>query len=249
MSGLRRTGHLYYDDNKDMEVPVNFLKILLPALGLIVWVVDVSADEFSCTDQPVIVVNADDAKAVQDICESAGKALQFLSLYELRPQRTIRINIVDRQIMSEGYDAFGSYDIRSEVITLMSYRSILNQVAVPEMYGEPFDEVHYTGATAHEVAHAVMLHNLLTKHISQAPQEYLAHATQMAVMPEERRNKIIDAMDVGPWEPGDAISDIYMAIEPGKFAVKSYLHLTALEDPEEFVQILLKANWFYVYVP
>ncbi|NIQ11651.1 MAG: hypothetical protein GWO23_19245, partial [Gammaproteobacteria bacterium] len=79
-----------------------------------------------------------------------------------------------------------------------------DHVALPEMYGEPFDRIHYSGAIAHEIAHAVMLHNLLTKHISQAPQEYLAHATQLAVLPPDRRKKIVQKMDVGPWEPGDA---------------------------------------------
>ena len=73
--------------------------------------------------------------------------------------------------------------------------------------------------------------------------------TQLALMPPERRQRIVSVMDVGPWEPGDAISDIYMAMQPGRFAVKSYLHLTRLEEPEQFVRILLNANWFYVYVP
>ena len=205
--------------------------------------------DFTCPSQSSIVVQSDDARLIDDVCTSADQAIRFLDQYGLHPQRQIRINIVDNAILTEGYDAFGSFDIRTEVVELMSYRAIFEHLALPEMYGEPFDEVHYSGAIAHEVAHAVMLHNLLTKHISQAPQEYLAHATQLAVMPEKRRNKIIRDMDVGPWEPGDAISDIYMAIEPGKFAVKSYLHLTALEKPQDFVQILLKANWFYVYVP
>lgn len=39
-----------------------------------------------------------------------------------------------------------------------------------------------------------------------------------------------------------------MAIEPGKFAVKSDKHLTSMLDPLSFVQILLNAKWFYVYV-
>jgi hypothetical protein len=89
----------------------------------------------------------------------------------------------------------------------------------------------------------------MSKHISQAPHEYLVHASQLAVMPENRRNAIIKSMDVGPWESGDAISDIYMAIEPGKFAVKSYLHLTTMAQPKSFIKILLKPNWFDVYVP
>lgn len=105
------------------------------------------------------------------------------------------------------------------------------------------------GAIAHEIAHAVVQHNLKAEPISTGPQEYLAHATQLGVMPEDRRRAIIRAMNVSPWESGDAISDVYMAIESGKFAVKSYLHLTSLENPQSFVDLLLNAKWFYVYVP
>jgi hypothetical protein len=185
----------------------------------------------------------------ESICAAAGKALEFLARYDLHPKRAIRINIVETSILSEGYDAYGSYDIKSEVINLMSYQAILSSVNHPTMYGEPFDEVHYPGAIAHEVAHAVMHHNLRYKQISQAAQEYLAHATQLAVLPEDRRNAIIKAMNVNPWATGDAISDVYMAIEPGKFAVKSYEHLTTMEDPKKFIGILLNSKWFYVYVP
>jgi hypothetical protein len=114
---------------------------------------------------------------------------------------------------------------------------------------QDLDRVHYTGAIAHEVAHAVMQHNLKTVLISPSPQEYLAHATQMAALPEARRKAIIRAMGVDSWQSGDVISDVYLGLEPDKFAVKSYLHLSGLVDPRAFVEILLNAKWFYVSVP
>lgn len=228
---------------------MNARLILLLTLSLLVVPFIGVAREYHCDIAPEVVVEASSPDALTSVCQNAEKAIRFLAQYQLRPKRAIRVQVVERGIISEGYDAFGSYDIRNELIEVMSYQAILDHVERPEMYGEPFDAVHYAGVVTHEVAHAVMQHNLLTKHVSQAPQEYLAHATQFSVLPAARRNRIIQAKDVGPWVPGDAISDIYMAIDPGKFAVKSYLHLTALERPENFIQILLKANWFYVYVP
>ena len=47
----------------------------------------------------------------------------------------------------------------------------------------------------------------------------------------------------------DSISDIYMAMQPGRFAVKSYTHLTSMREPAAFVELLLGAKWFYVDVP
>ena len=222
---------------------------IFSVLALVICAEKGAAEVHHCNSPYEIELSLENASSLRGICTSATKALEFLAGYDLYPNRTIRLNIVESSILSEGYDAFGSYNLKSEVIDLMSYRAILNYVHRPEMYGQPFDEIHYSGAIAHEVAHAVMHQNLKSKHISQAPQEYLAHATQLAVLPEDRRNAIIKAMGVEPWESGDAISDIYMAMEPGKFAVKSYLHLTTSKQPKTFITILLKSNWFYVYVP
>ena len=207
------------------------------------------ARESQCPDQPDVFVTAASSEWVSVVCTSAGDAIDFLAGFDLHPQKEIRFRVVDRELISECYDVYGRYDSRTDTIELMSYETIFARIASPVMYGEPFDATHYAGAIAHEVAHAVMQHNLMTELISPAPQEYLAHAVQMALMPEERRERILESMNVGPWESGDAISDIYMAIEPGKFAAKSYLHLTTMKEPEAFVRILLNANWFYVYVP
>lgn len=203
----------------------------------------------SCDPRPGIEIHGADRQTVADICAVVDQALAFLGHYGLAPRRPIVFEIVETELAGHGSAAYGSYDSRSDRIQLMSYAAIHRRWQEPLMYGEPFDRVHYRGAIAHEVAHAVVQHNLKTVLIGPTPQEYLAHATQLAVLPEARRAAIIRAMDIGPWESGDAISDVYLGIEPGKFAVKSYAHLTTLADPRAFVEILLNAKWFYVYVP
>lgn len=202
-----------------------------------------------CTDPPQVVVDGGDRAAITEICAVAARTMAFLARYGLAPKRTIRLTIVDGPITGQQYDVYGSYDSRTDLLQLMSYRAIVEGMKRPTMYDEPFDRVHYAGAIAHELTHAVVQHNLRTKLLSVAPQEYLAHAAQLAVLPDARREAIIRAMGVEPWQPGDAISDIYMAMQPGRFAVKSYTHLTSTADPLAFVRILLNAKWFYVYVP
>lgn len=205
------------------------------------------AATFTCRDQGITVHGS--TEGMQDtICSAAADALRFLQGYDLRPQRRIEIHIVERPIHHGGYSAYGSYDGQRDQIELMSFPAVLNGATAPTMYGQSFDETHYRGAIAHEIAHAVVEHNSQVSPLSKSAQEYLAHATQLAVLPPERRAEIIRAADVGPWEPNDVISDIYMAMAPDRFAVKSYLHLTRHRDPDRFVQILLASKWFYVYV-
>lgn len=206
-------------------------------------------EQYSCTAQPYLTIVAPNAMQVKTICDAGSRALEVLDRYGLQPKRQITFEVIDKVIENHGYSAYGSYDSRDDRIRLMSLVSILLSSAEPKMYGEPFDRVHYLGAIAHEVAHAVVQHNLPAPLLSAAPQEYLAHSVQLAVLPEARRSAIIHAINISPWESGDAISEIYMALEPGRFAVKSYLHLTSCDDPIGFVHTLLNAKWFYVSVP
>ena len=229
----------------------NILYILLGATILVtVGVKSCFSDVFSCGDESPIGIVAPDDSMNEYVCNASGKALDFLSQYGLYLDQPVSIMIVEDAINSHGYVAFGSYNRQSDMITMMSFPAIMNSGS-PEMYGQPFDLEHYLGAVAHEVAHAVFHHNSskVEDQKTNSTQEYLAHATQLGVLSPERRRRIIDAHDVGPWESGDSISEIYMALNPTGFAVKSFLHLTQLEDPKPFINILLNHNWFYVSVP
>ncbi|BHH83048.1 hypothetical protein LA52FAK_13370 [Desulforhopalus sp. 52FAK] len=119
------------------------------------------------------------------------------------------------------------------------------------MYNMPFDEEHYIGALAHEITHAIFHHNSdsVEEKWNNAAQEYLAHTTQIGVLSAQRRTDIINSEDTGPWESGDEISVTYMGFNTTGFAVKSYLHLTQMTDPQSFVQILINHKWLYISVP
>lgn len=225
------------------------LSLFLSALAIMVLPLTSKASTTVCSNQPEVKVIYAKTGAVQDICVSSEKAVTILRSIGLAPKRQIVIEIIEKDINHLGYMAYGSYNSRTDRIELMSYESILNRHRAPVMYNESFDRIHYGGAIAHEIAHAVFHHHSLNMSPGPAPQEYLAHAVQLASLPKEKRDKIIARMDVASWEPGDAISDIYMAIEPTGFAVKSYLHLTTTDNQRAFIDTLLTSKWFYVYIP
>jgi len=231
-----------------MRFNVRYLLIIL-AVSFCALQYPSSALAIICPNQPEVTIFSEDTETIHRICQGSEKALASLALYGLQPKRQIFIEIVERGIDNHGYQAYGSYDSRSDKIKIMSYSSILLHYENPVMYDETFDTVHYDGAVAHEITHAVFHHHIQSASPGTAPQEYLAHAIQLSVLPDDRRDGIISRMDVSAWLPGDAISDIYMALEPGRFAVKSYKHLTTTDDPAGFIKILLNSKWFYVYIP
>jgi len=222
--------------------------ILLPLLVLLPFSA-VFADEQVCASPSAVSVATDEQGAVAKICAAADNALAFLSSFDLKPKGIISIEVVKERIDTHGYAAYGSFHSDNDHIKLMSYATIFATSEHPEMFSEPFDQIHYSGVVAHEVAHAVIRHYIKDARYATVPQEFLAYATQLATLPKDRRDAIIREMGVGPWEGGDAIGNVYMAISPGKFAVKSYLYLMSLENPKTFVDLLLNTNWFYVYVP
>ena len=244
-----------------MNVPTS--RWLLPGYSLIFMAsLSMPASEAAasrCEQVPVVVSEAavsrpstqdiEYSESIARICQASARALAFLQIYGLQPQQDIHIEIVEHSLEHYGYVAFGSYDRSTQIISLMSLAAIMHLNTIPEMYGQKFDQVHYDGAVAHELAHAVFHQNSPNSRLSNAAQEYLAHVTQLAVLPADRRQSIIERAGVGAWESGDAISEVYMAMAPEKFAVKSYLHLTGSAEPEAFVTILLNNKWFYVYAP
>ncbi|MBV1789455.1 hypothetical protein KQ940_15480 [Marinobacterium sp. D7] len=201
-----------------------------------------------CSDVPVQVHSAHPVE-MEDLCQGAASALRFLEAYGVKPIRIIDIDIVDSVSEHYGNKALGSYDVDKGRILLMSMQEMTDTRAVSTLYGQAFDRLHYRSVVAHEVAHALFHQNSPKARLTNAAQEYLAYVTQLAVLPAERRQLIIEHAGVSAWESGDSISEVYMAMAPEQFAVKSYLHFSGMTDPAAFVRVLLNVKWFYVYVP
>ncbi len=236
---------------KKSHPKLSIISILSLIIVPIYLVSPVVAIEYSCEDTSKVSISAPNDKMVDHVCNAADRAIRFLGKYKLQPKRAIFIEVIEESINRNGYKAFGSYDRQSDRILMMSLPALLQSSKSPKMYNMPFDEEHYIGALAHEITHAIFHHNSI--HIDEkwnnAAQEYLAHATQIGVLPAQRREEIINSEDTGPWEPGDEISVTYMGFNTTGFAVKSYLHLTQMTDPQSFIQILLNHKWLYISVP
>lgn len=209
------------------------------------------AIQYRCEKTQGVFISASNGEMVDHICRAADRAITFLGQYKLKPLRAIHIEIIEQALNHDGYDAFGSYDRKSGHILMMSLPAILRSSESPKMYNMPFDEEHYIGALAHEITHAIFHHNAsdIEEKWNNAAQEYLAHATQLGVLAVQRRKEIINSEKTGPWEPGDEISVTYMGFNTTGFAVKSFLHLTQMTDPQSFIQILLNHKWLYISVP
>lgn len=245
---MNRNGYEYMKKNHH-KVSIIFIFSLIIVSAY--FVSPAVAIQYSCEEETGVLISAPNDKMVGHVCNAADLAIKFLGKYKLKPKRPIYIEIIEEVINQDGYKAFGSYNRQSDRILMMSLPALLQSSTSPKLYNMPFDEEHYIGALAHEITHAIFNHN--SKNVEEtwnnAAQEYLAHATQLGVLPAQRREDIINSEDTGPWESGDEISVTYMGFNTTGFAVKSYLHLTQMTDPQSFIQILLNHKWLYISVP
>lgn len=213
-----------------------------------------AAQVYQCPATPEVRIVSSVSTDVDIICQTALKTFSFLDRFHLWSQQPLTVNMVNEPIKTKLASIYGGYNPYRDEILLMHYAAIR---ALPEafsIFSENFDTADYAGIIAHELTHAVVQHLLhidpsRLAHEYVVAQEYLAYATQLAVMPEERRRSVISALNISPWQFGDVISANYMALAPHKFAVKSYLHLTSMEDPHPFISALLKTHGVEMYVP
>jgi len=209
----------------------------------------VAAESILCNNSNVEVA-AQTSEIEKEACTASDLAIEFRSKYGLNTKRQVRINIVEQPIHYRSYSAYGSYDCLNDLVQVMSPQAIHQTTPAPLVNYQPLDQIQYRGIVAHEVAHALIHQNsqVFPLPLGTAAQEYLASLTQMSIMPQEIRGKVIRSANVGPWESGDVISSTYMEIAPVRFAVKSYLHFQKLPVPAKFVDELLRSKSRYVYV-
>ena len=189
---------------KTIHLKLSIISIFSLIIVSAYFVSSAVAIQYGCEEAPGVSISAPNDKMVEHVCKAADRTIRFLRKYQLEPKRAIYIEIIEENINQDGYEAFGSYDRQSDRILMMSLPALLHYSETPEMYNMPFDEEHYLGAIAHEITHAIFHHNATTieEKWNNAAQEYLAHATQLGVLPEQRREEIINSEDTGPWEAG-----------------------------------------------
>ena len=195
------------------------------------------SDFSSCEGLPVEIEGA--SPHVDEICTASDAALKQLGVLGLVPEHTIRVLLVDTDIVYEGHLAYGQYNGPQDRLELMSPAAIANQQPPPSLFGQPIDDVMYAGLVAHEITHAVAQQHMRRDKIGNPAQEYLAYAVLLASLPEDRREAIVAAAGVRGWESGDTVSNIYLGLNAHAFAVKSYLHLYTHPNRSEVVETVL----------
>ena len=217
---------------------IRTLPLLIGLLVLLLSPVGVTAGSTTCPGQRV-EVGSDDPQEVTEICSATAAGLSFLASLELRPHRTVYVDVADSFIEHADKLAYGIYTRQSDRVLVMSPSALSGHLPALRMFGLLIDGAMYKAIVAHEVSHAVAQQNSQVDVLSVVAQEYLAFSTLLAILPKIERLEVIGTAGVAAWEAGDDISELYLEFGPHRFAVKSYLHLHDHPNPVAFIQKVL----------
>lgn len=180
------------------------------------------------------VSQADHASA----CDAAAQVLPELARLGLKPIAPMGLTIVGDHFEPPYHRILALYRIRTGRIELLASR-VLREEGDVTVLGLPFSDCLYRSLVVHEIAHAVAsMHG--SDGMGLAAQEYIAFALQIASLPAAERERIVAQAGVAGFGSLGEVSEIYLLLDPQRFAVKAYLQFAASADPAALLQHLLQ---------
>jgi hypothetical protein len=191
-----------------------------------------------------IAISADSAADLDQACLAVKEALPFLRDIGLALPSGVKIHLV-HHLEGEGGEAreLARYDGRECGIRVLDFAA--TEAAVRQA-GNQGLKVSMTpplwrSFVVHELAHAAIHADCGQVCPNRAAHEYIAAVAQLSVLPEAVRREILQRHgDLDGFAGSGDISEIYYALGPTKFMVKSYLHYLRPGNGNAFIRSLLR---------
>lgn len=218
---------------------VSFLTTILSLSGA--WTTSVHAEQRLCTDHGILI-EGNRVEDVADACEAVKSAAPFFGIAGLAMPGNIVIRLVGESSSPFLDDhEIGHYDAKLHAIVMRDYRAAAAQSRLMEPgLGAVASRAHWQSYIVHELAHAAIHAGCDQTSPSRAIHEYVAAVAQISALPEAHRARLLNGYrDLEAFGRESEITEIYYALNPRYFAVKSYKHYRQLPDPQAFLRGLL----------
>lgn len=215
--------------------------VLAAAIFLACLSGSISAGELRCADRSV-VVRGTEPQAVLDGCEAVKSAGRFFVSLGLSIPEGVSIELMEVQHTSLlAAHETANYDAEKNAIRILTYRAAVKATEANEQgLGRIATRSHWRSYIVHELAHAIIHAGCGLACLSRAIHEYVAAVAQLASLPtEELGELLIPYRNLEPFQHLAEITEIYYAINPHYFAVKSYKHYQQQSDPGTFLRRML----------
>jgi hypothetical protein len=194
-----------------------------------------------CAD-PTILVGPAGHQDQQLVCEAAAAALRLMHNYNMEAPPRLEIEIVDEIDGSHEISRLGQFDPFAGNITVVSWQACKEAEIAWRPFGQPMNRALYRSFIVHEVAHAVADWNFKIAEPTSIIHEYLAYIFQLASLPHDLRERILQQIDVPAFQHRDEITETYYSLNPDYFAVKSFRHFMQVKDQATLIRQLLSGE-------
>ena len=200
-----------------------------------------TTDVIPCAGTSVEVYTHDPDER-QLLCDAARQTVRFLQRYDMTRRQPLRVHVQQDTDTHKRGMVFGSYNRTTGEAILLSFGAFKVRYDAYQTFRVPASRALYQSFGVHEIAHAVADETFRVSPVPWLAQEYIAAVVQFATMDPELRTRILERYNLSGFETPASISSIYYQLDPGAFAIKSYLHYIRLEDPRTFLRDLLSGT-------
>lgn len=194
-----------------------------------------------CATGKISIFALDQTDRIQ-ACRAISESEPFLASVGLKLPTGVSIHIVGRLDGKDGVPhELAHYDGRECAIHMLDFGAARARAAQGDGLMVAMDRHLWRSYVVHELTHAAIHAACGQAHPDRAAHEYIAAVAQMVSLPRSVRAAILGSHGnlEGFGEPAE-ISEIYYALSPAKFMVKSYRHYIRPGNGRPFIQSLLK---------
>ena len=219
-------------------------QILVVSLALLmclpgVYPSEALADAHMVTcDLTNFTVEAETTAEAQAVCQLVSDALPQLQDCHMPVKLPVKIRVSD-ELRGVGPRCLGYYQCESSEIYVRSAEGMVQSIDPEGAYRQIETDVFFESIVVHEIAHALFQQNACVSAACADNHEYVAHAMQMAWLPEEARALIVQEYPQDPPIDPMLLNGFIAAMAPDRYAALVWQHFSEPENGCNFVQRLL----------
>jgi len=208
------------------------------------WFAPAWAERIICAtgNSPITAISQSDQSQA---CQAVRESMPFFASVGLKMPKMVEIRLVGSLAgQGAGEHELARYDGNQCFILMLEYDAAR---AAQRRSGKsslqvPMNRALWRSYVVHELTHAAIHAGCGQICPDRATHEYIAAVAQLASQPASLRSEILGHhRKLGAFGKETEISEIYYALNPGQFAVKSYLHYLQPGNGPAFVRRLLES--------
>ncbi len=173
------------------------------------------------------------------VCEGVSFGVEFLRSRGVDFDSLLHVKVVDALPSQHGVPSLGQFDPKRMEIRVLSLTNFLAACKDDPPFPCPTTAEVYRSFVVHEVIHAVTHAALAGRAVRRLQMEYLAYVAQLASLPDELREELIETSGVEGFEREEEMSAFFYFSNPNLYGIKAYMHYRRPETGDAYLRKIL----------